>query len=231
MNFDAFDCLTFDCYGTLIDWEVGILGGLRPILAAHSVPMDDEAVLTLFGRIESSIEADRYLPYREILSKVVDSFGRELGFEASDSECRSLAESIRDWPTFADTVAALTALKSRYRLAIISNIDDDLFAYSAPKLAVEFDEIVTAQQVGAYKPSAENFSVAFRRLGYGPDRILHVAQSLYHDIAPARQLGLSCVWVNRRAGKAGSGATAPSTAEPDLEVPDLNTLADLMDLA
>ena len=200
-------------------------------MAAHGLSIDDQAILTLFGNVESSVEADRYLPYREVLSKVVDEFGRELDFQPSEAERHSLAESIRDWPTFTDTVPALAALKGRYRLAIISNIDDDLFGYSAPKLTVDFDEVVTAQQVGAYKPSPENFSVAFRRLGYGPDRILHVAQSLYHDIAPARQLGLSCVWVNRRAGKVGSGATAPTTAEPDLEVPDLNTLTELMGLA
>jgi len=230
VNFDSFQCLTFDCYGTLIDWESGILTGFRPILNGHGVALDDEEVLALFGEIESAIEAEGYRPYREILGDVVDGFGEALGFAPSGPERDSLAESIRDWPPFADTVAALAALKSRYRLAVISNIDDDLFAHSAQKLGVDFDEVVTAQQVGSYKPSLENFSVAFGRLGHGPEGILHVAQSLYHDIGPARKLGLSCVWVNRRAGKTGSGATAPASAEPDLEVPDLETLTLLMGL-
>ena len=230
MNFDAFDCITFDCYGTLIDWESGILSALRPVLTDHGVTVEDEEVLALFGTIESSVEAAGYRPYREILCEVVRGFGEALGFMPSGPERESLAESIRDWPLFADTADALGALKKRYRLAVVSNIDDDLFAHSAHKLGVDFDEVVTAQQVGSYKPSLEHFSVAFGRLGHGPERILHVAQSLYHDIGPARELGLSCVWVNRRVGKAGAGATAPATAEPDLEVPDLETLTMLMGL-
>ncbi len=230
MRFDAFDWLTFDCYGTLIDWESGILSALQPLLAGHGVTIDDDEVLSLFGKVESSVEAERYRPYREILCEVVDGFGEALGFTPSGSERESLAESVREWPPFADSVDALAALKSRYRLAVISNIDDDLFAHSAQKFGVDFDEVVTAQQVGSYKPSLENFSVAFGRLGQGPEGILHVAQSLYHDIGPARELGLSCVWVNRRVGKMGSGATAPASAEPDLEVPDLETLTLLMGL-
>ncbi len=231
MNFEAFDCITFDCYGTLIDWESGILAALQSILVDHGVTRDDEKVLALFGRIESSVEAEGYRPYREILGEVVEGFGDALGFTPSATERDSLAESIRDWIPFPDTVEVLATLKSRYRLAVISNIDDDLFEHSAGKLGVDFDEVVTAQQVGAYKPSHENFSVAFDRLGHGPEGILHVAQSLYHDIGPARELGLSCVWVNRRAGKTGAGATAPASAEPDLEVPDLETLTGLMGLA
>ena len=231
MNFDAFDSLTFDCYGTLIDWESGIISALQPILVSHGLTVEDEEVLTIFGRLESAVEAEEYRPYREILAAVVDDFGEALGFRPSAEERESLAESISEWPLFGDTVDALQALKSRYRLAVISNIDDDLFAHSAQGLAVEFDEVVTAQQVGSYKPSPENFSAAFERLGHGPEGILHVAQSLYHDIGPARELGLACVWVNRRAGKTSSGATAAAKAEPDLEVPDLETLTMLMGLA
>ena len=230
MNFDAFKSLTFDCYGTLIDWESGIIAALQPILVGHGLTVEDEEVLAIFGRIEAAVEADEYRTYRNILADVVDDFGKALGFKPSAEERGSLAESIKEWPPFEDSVEALQALKSRYRLAVISNIDDDLFAHSARKLGVEFDEVVTAQQVGSYKPSLDNFSAAFERLGYGPDRILHVAQSLYHDIVPARELGLRCVWVNRRSGKTGAGATAQASAEPDLEVPDLETLAMLMGL-
>ena len=231
MNFEAFSCLTFDCYGTLIDWESGILGAMRPILDAHGVAIDDEDALEVFGRAESAAESGTYRPYRQVLSDVVRGFGEALGFEPSEEERSSLANSIGDWAPFEDTVDALMALRGRYRLAIISNIDDDLFAKSAPKLGVDFDEIVTAQQVGAYKPSLQNFSMAFERLGHDPSAVLHVAQSLHHDIAPARELGLACVWVNRRAGRRGTGATAPATARPDLEVPDLQTLVKLMGLA
>ena len=230
MNFDAFDSLTFDCYGTLIDWESGIIAALQPILVGHGLTVDDEKLLASFGRSEAAVEASEYRTYRDILADVVGELGQALGFKPSAVERASLAESIREWPPFGDSVEALQALAGRYRLAVISNIDDDLFAHSARKLGVEFDEVVTAQQVGSYKPSLDSFSTAFERLGYGPDRILHVAQSLYHDIAPARELGLSCVWVNRRAGKTGSGATTQASAEPDLEVPDLDTLAMLMGL-
>ena len=156
--------------------------------------------------------------------------GRPLGFQPSAGERTALAESVEDWPPFDDTVAALKSFAGRYRLAVISNIDDDLFRASRARLGVEFDEVVTAEQVGSYKPSLKNFQVAFERLGHGPDGILHVAQSLYHDIAPARALGLSSVWVNRRAEKTGPGATARATVQPDLEVPDLMALSTLMGL-
>ena len=232
MNFDAFDCLTFDCYGTLIDWESGILDALQPILAGHGLTVKDEGVLTIFGELESAVEAKTYRLYRKVLAEVVDDMGKTLGFKPSAEERDSLAESIKEWPTFADTVDALEALKGSYRLAVISNIDDDLFGQSAQKLGVEFDEVVTAQQVRSYKPSSVNFSTAFQRLGHGPDGILHVAQSLYHDIGPARELGLSCVWVNRRAGKMGPGATTMTRGvEPDLEVANLKALTMLMGLS
>jgi 2-haloacid dehalogenase len=222
--------LTFDCYGTLIDWEAGILMAMRPILEEHGKCPPDEEVLGLFGTLEARIESSGYRPYREVLAGVVDGFGETLGFEPSAGERTALAESVENWPPFADTVVALRAFGGKYRLAVISNIDDDLFQASSARLGVEFDEVVTAEQVGCYKPSLKNFQVAFERLGHGPDGILHVAQSLYHDIAPARALGLRNVWVNRRAEKKGPGATSGATAKPDLEVPDLMALSSLMGL-
>ena len=133
-----------------------------------------------------------------------------------------------DWPAFPDSAPALLALHNRYKLAIISNIDDDLFAMSAPRLGVQFDWIITAQQAQSYKPALHNFQMAMARIGVPPRHILHVAQSLYHDIAPARSLGLSTVWVNRRQAQPGWGATPPAQAQPDAEVPDLRTLAEQM---
>jgi len=152
------------------------------------------------------------------------------GFTPSEAELATFSQSVKDWPAFPDSARALGALKTKYQLAIISNIDDDLFAYSAQRLQVPFDWVITARQARSYKPSLNNFRVAFERMGVPQNRILHVAQSLFHDIAPAKALGLATVWVNRRHDKAGFGATPPAEARPDLEVPDLQTLAVRMGL-
>jgi 2-haloacid dehalogenase len=220
---------TFDCYGTLIDWESGIISGLRPVLASHGVEASDEEILALHAetehRLQSSSEPGSYVKYREVLREEVREAGRRWGFEPDPSEVGALADSLRHWQPFPDTVEALRRLKGRYRLAIISNVDDGLFALTACRLEVEFDWIVTAEQAGTYKPSTNNFEVAMNRMGVAPERLLHAAESLFHDVVPARELGLSTVWVHRRAGKEGFGATPPADAEPDFVVPDLETLA------
>jgi len=136
---------------------------------------------------------------------------------------------VKDWPAFPDSTRALQALKKKYKLAILSNIDDDLIAFSVQRLG-QFDWIITAQQAKSYKPSLNNFYLALERIGVPKNKILHVAQSLFHDIAPAKALGLSTVWINRRHNKAGFGATPPAQAQPDLQVPDLQTLAVTMGL-
>jgi 2-haloacid dehalogenase len=156
---------------------------------------------------------------------VLERLGARLGFVPTAEELQRFSISVKNWPAFSDSASALQALRRRYRLAIISNIDDDLFAFSAERLQVKFDWIITAKQVKSYKPSLNNFRLAFERIGVPQKRILHVAQSLFHDIAPANLLGLSTVWVNRRHNKEGSGATPVAQARPDLEVPDLRTLA------
>ncbi|MDO8476652.1 MAG: haloacid dehalogenase type II [Candidatus Rokubacteria bacterium] len=227
IDFASKQVLSFDCYGTLIDWETGILAALRPILSRHGVTVDADRMLTLYGEIESTAEHGPYRPYREVLTAVVSELGTRLGITISGADAARFADSVGDWPPFADTRAALAALKHRFRLAIISNVDDDLFARTNQQLGVEFDWIVTAQQVGSYKPSPNNFHHALARFGLPKAAILHVAQSLFHDHVPAKQLGLDTVWLNRRHGKAGFGATPPATARPDLEVPDLATLARL----
>jgi len=227
IDFSSFEALTFDCYGTLVDWERGILDALRPTLRAHDVEAEDEEILERFGRLEPTVQAERFRPYREVLGEVARRFGGELGFRPTEAEVDAFAGSVGAWPPFPDTVAALQELSRRYRLAIVSNVDDDLFADTARGLGVTFAEVVTAQQVGAYKPAPRHFDEVLRRLALPRQRVLHVAQSLFHDIAPARDLGFTCVWVNRRAGRPGGGATAPSDAVPDLEVPDLRTLVAL----
>jgi 2-haloacid dehalogenase len=226
LDFHRFRVLTFDCYGTLIDWESGILAALRPLMAAHGKSLADEKLLELYGELEAEAEGGEYQSYRKILEAVAYGVGRRLGFEASEQEARSLPESLKNWQPFPDTVAALRKLKSRYKLAIVSNTDDDLFADTARLLKVPFDWVITAQQAGSYKPSERNFRLALERIALPPDAVLHCAQSIYHDIVPARALGLATVWVNRRGAK-GGGATKAARGQPDLEVPDLKTLAEM----
>ncbi|HEY8290915.1 MAG TPA: haloacid dehalogenase type II [Thermomicrobiales bacterium] len=227
LDFDRFTHLTFDCYGTLIDWERGILAALRPVLDHHGIALSDDAALEHFGAYESAAERGPYRRYLDVLATVMDGFGARFGFMPSADERAALAASVGDWPPFPDTVEALQSLGRRFRLVILSNIDDDLFAGSAKHLGVAFAAVITAEQVGSYKPDPRNFRALIERLDVAPDRILHVAQSLFHDIAPANALGLTTVWVNRRHDRPGSGATPPATARPDLEVPDMRTLAQL----
>ena len=228
MKLSSFEVLTFDCYGTLIDWESGILEAVQRVLVAHGRELPPAEILEHFARFESSIQAGPYRTYRDVLSRVVDEFGRALGFVPCPGERASLPESVARWSPFDDTVDALRILASRYRLAVISNVDDDLFAFSQGRLGVEFDEVVTAQQVGSYKPDARNFELVLRRLALPTDAILHVAQSLFHDVAPAKRLGFATVHVNRVSPHGGSGATMPVSARPDLEVPDLRSLAEMV---
>src|SRR5262249_7477429 len=153
LDFSRFEILTFDCYGTLINWEAGLLPALHRVLSAHSKKMDDATLLKLYGDFEQRSEAGPFMSYRDVLASVVVQFCKELGFTASSKELGSLAHSLSAWDPWPDTVNALHQLKTRYQLAILSNIDDDLFASTQPKLQVEFDEVITAQQAQAYKPS------------------------------------------------------------------------------
>lgn len=226
LDFSKFEVLTFDCYGTLIDWESGILQSLKSIFIRHGVGLPESEILEKYAQFEACAEQGEYLKYRLILQSVVESFGKALGFIPSPEELRDFPDSLQNWPAFPDTVAALQTLAKRYRLGIISNIDDDLFAHTAKRLRVRFDWVITAEQVGAYKPSTKNFIYAFDKIGIAPARILHVAQSLYHDHVPAKKLGLATVWVNRRKGLPGRGATPPAKAHPNLEAPDLKTLVE-----
>lgn len=228
IQFDQFEALSFDCYGTLIDWESGIIPVLRQLVNAHQINMSDQQLLELFAELEPEAQSGDYKPYRQILREVVENMGKRLEFTPTETELNSLAESIQNWQPFPDTVAALNALKQKYKLVIISNIDDDLFAQTNPHLQIEFDHIITAQQAKSYKPSPHNFEFALEKTGIPSDKLLHIAQSIFHDIVTAKNLGLTTVWVNRRQGQEGSGATKPANAEPDLEVPDLKTLVSLI---
>lgn len=227
MDLTRFRALTFDCYGTLIDWETGLLRALRPVLERRAVHLADDSLLALFGELESPIQQGPFRRYREVLDETMGQLAHRLGFEPDPAEATALSRSLPDWEPFPDTVAALATLARRYDLGVISNVDDDLFAASARRLEAPFRWVVTAEQVGSYKPARANFERALDRIGLPRDRILHVAQSLYHDVEPAREMGLATVWVNRRAGRDGFGATPASAATPDLVVPDLASLAAL----
>jgi 2-haloacid dehalogenase len=225
LDFTGFEVLTFDCYGTLIDWEAGILAGLRGVLAPRGIEQADDSLLERYARHEAALESGAYLRYREILALALRGVCAELGAAPTDDEAAAFGGSVGEWPAFPDSAEALARLARRFRLAVITNCDDDLFAASNRRLGVTFDWIITAQQVGAYKPSRRNFEVAFERIGVARERILHVAQSLFHDHVPARELGLTTVWIDRRHDRPGSGATPPSVATPDLTAPDMATFA------
>jgi 2-haloacid dehalogenase len=224
-----YKALTFDCYGTLIDWESGILQALAPLRRAAERQFSDNDVLERYARAESRVQAREYKRYRAVLKEVALEMAEFLKVGPGPRDDNAIADSIGTWEPFPDTVDALGTLGNHYRLAIVSNIDDELFELSAKHLEVPFDFVITSEQVGSYKPSHNNFNRAVERTGLPKDRILHVAQSLYHDIKPASEIGLATVWVNRRKGRAGSGATHPAEATPTLEVPDLATLARLVE--
>lgn len=231
MNLSTFKVLTFDCYGTLIDWESAIGGILSRWAARRGVRLTDEELLTAFADAEQ--RAERAHPdwlYPAILRSVMSTLAQRYNVTLVSSDGDMLAESVGEWLPFPDTIAALRQLKLRHKLVIISNVDRASFARTQKQLGVEFDLVVTAEDVGAYKPDLRPFRRALELLaqqGIDPSAVLHVAQSLYHDHAPAKRLGLSTVWINRRLGKPGWGATpAPAgNVMPDLS---LKSLAELV---
>ena len=224
LPFSRYRYLTFDCYGTLIDWETGILSALRPIVRSHHKSIDDSRLLELYGDLEMRAEQP-YQSYKDVLKAVVRGFGGALGFVPSLAEQESLPESLISWEPWADTVESLKKLKAHYKLAIVSNVDDDLFAKTAAKLGVAFDQVITAEQARCYKPGKQIFELALQRIAVDPSHVLHVGQSIYHDVIPAKGFGLDTVWVNRASARPGVGAVKAATAMPNLEVPDLATLA------
>jgi 2-haloacid dehalogenase len=225
IDFTDVDALTFDCYGTLIDWEAGLTAAFRSVLDAHGITHNAEDVLTRYARHEAAAEGGPYLTYAEVLAAGLRGVAAELGFEPTADEIRAFSRSVEGWPAFHDSTEALRRLRPRFRLGVLTNCDDDLFAASNRRLGVDFDWIVTAQQVGSYKPDERNFHVMLERLGLPPERIVHVAQSLYHDHAPAKRLGLTTVWIDRRHDRPGSGATPPADAWPDATYPDMASFA------
>jgi len=231
--------VTFDCFGTLIDWERGIVDALRPILVARGVRVDEQELLALFSRFEGDAEAAanvEYRTYREVLTEVMAGFAQHYDLSLSAVEEDALADSLPAWPVFPDTVAALRKLKRMVRVGVLSNIDDDLFAATRGKLGIDLDCVVTAQLCKSYKPAEKHWRVMRALTSLPKEKVLHVAESRFHDIVPAKGMGYSTVWVNRRGGKSGGGASEGDReilaweATADLEVPDVETLARLFQM-
>jgi 2-haloacid dehalogenase len=225
IDYGRFEAITFDCYGTLIDWEAGLTAAFQPVFRARGTAFDQDAVLERFAVHEEATEAGPYRRYRDVLAIALRGVSVDFGIEPTADEIDAFSSSVGDWPAFTDTPAALARLRERFRLGIITNCDDDLFAASLPKLGTDFEWVITAQQVGSYKPDERNFEAAFARIGLPRDRILHTAQSLFHDHAPAQRLGMTSVWIDRRGDRAGSGATPHSEAAPDATFPDMASFA------
>lgn len=229
-----FSTLVFDCYGTLIDWERGIVDELRPWADEHGLEVTDEELLEAFADAEAASERENpETPYPEILEDVFRRLTDRWSVPFRREAARNFGRSVGRWPAFPDSPEALQYLQRHYHLVILSNVDHASFARSEEKLGISFDRVITAEDIGSYKPDPANFRYALddlkRTLGVAPSRILHTAQSLFHDIVPAKRAGLRTMWVNRRKGREGWGATPPpqGEAEPDVEVSSLAEFVEL----
>lgn len=211
MRLTDFKALTFDCYGTLIDWESGMVAALRPLTGRASRQLTRDEILEAHARHESFQQAQTpAMPYRDLLAIVHKRLAEDWGVAATWDECVAYGRSVGDWPAFPDSVEALRYLKQHFRLVILSNVDNASFARSNIRLDVAFDAICTAEDVGSYKPSQRNFAYMLKRLeglGVTSGQTLHVAESLFHDHAPANVAGLSSCWIYRRHAQQGFGAT------------------------
>jgi 2-haloalkanoic acid dehalogenase type II len=216
-DFDRFEAMSFDCYGTLIDWETGIANALRPWAQRNGLALDDQALIAAHGRHETHVQDD--MPgalYPLVLGETLRRVGADLDVPVTDADAATYGASVKDWPAFPDTAAALSRLATRFKLIILSNIDRASFAASNPRLGVTFDAIITAEDVGSYKPQTGHFDRLFAEIGHlgvGRDQLVHVAESLFHDHEPAAALGLPSVWIHRRHDKGGTGATATPSGE------------------
>jgi putative hydrolase of the HAD superfamily len=218
MRLSDFKALTFDCYGTLIDWESGMVEALSPLTSRMATPLARNAVLEAHARHEAAQEVQTPgKPYRELLAVVYKRLAEEWGVAAPWSDCIAYGRSIGDWPAFPDSADALRYLKQHYKLVILSNVDNESFSLSNRKLGVAFDAIYTAEDIGSYKPSRANFTYMLRNLetlGVGREDIVHTAESLFHDHKPANDLGLASCWIWRRHNDEGFGATMNPGAMP-----------------
>jgi 2-haloacid dehalogenase len=228
-----FDALSFDCYGTLIDWDTGIAAVLRRWADTQGLPASDEQLLTAYATHEAQAQAEHPTDrYPGILARVMRGLGTQFGAPVSDADAESLAVSVPDWPAFPDSAEALDRLSRRYQLLILSNVDRASFAGTNQRLGVTFTSILTAEDIGSYKPSARNFEALVRevrRLGVAEGKLLHVAQSLFHDHVPAKAAGLPTVWIDRRHDRPGGDATSRPDVTPDWTFTSMAAFADAAD--
>jgi 2-haloacid dehalogenase len=211
-EYGDFDVLSFDCYGTLIDSNGGIVAAARfqlgDALAGHS----DDEVIDAFDAAEAGAMVP-YKTYREVLALSLRGLGERLGVAVGGAQAAGFGTSVGQWPAFPDSGDALRLLQERFELAVITNCDDDLFAQSERRLGIAFEHVITAQEAGSYKPDHHNFELAFERIGRPRQRILHVAQGLFSDHVPAKELGLTTVWIDRDQGSRGSWPEAEALAD------------------
>ncbi|HMK67428.1 MAG TPA: haloacid dehalogenase type II [Stellaceae bacterium] len=232
MKFSEFRVLEFDCYGTLIDWETGILEVLRPWARASGRTISDGEILRAFAEAEARAEA--MMPserYPRVLAATYHALGRKLDLPTTEADAQAFGASAGNWPAFPDTASSLRYLKQHHQLVVLSNVDRATFARTSEQFGVEFDRVITAEEIGSYKPDLRNFEYAIRtiaKMSVTPDRILHISESLFHDIGPAKTLGLRAVWINRRVDRSGAGPTLPKPgATPDLVVSSLAEFVEL----
>jgi 2-haloacid dehalogenase len=232
MKLTEFKALTFDCYGTLIDWESGIIEALKPLTGKAARALTRDAILEAHARHESAQQLQTPAKlYRDLLAVVYRRLAEEWSVKASWAECVAYGRSIETWPAFADSAAALQYLKQRHRLVILSNVDNESFAASNKKLVVDFDAVYTAEDIGSYKPSDRNFDYMLEKLktlGIEKHEILHTAESIFHDHVPANKHGLASCWIHRRHDQKGFGATMSPGKMPKVGF-RFNSMADLVE--
>lgn len=221
MKLTDFKALTFDCYGTLIDWESGMIDGLKPLTDRVARGLSRNEILEAHARHEASQQ--KWTPeklYRDLLPIVYKRLAEEWGVVVTGEECIAYGESVKDWPAFADSADALRYLKQHYKLIILSNVDNKSFSFSNKKLGVDFDAIYTAEDIGSYKPSARNFDYMLEKLatlGVRKEQVLHTAESMFHDHVPANRVGLASCWIYRRHADQGFGATMHPGDMPNVD--------------
>lgn len=223
MPFENKTFVTFDCYGTLIDWEGGIRDALARIAAERGLPLALDGISGRYITHELAVQAEQYLKYHEVLQLAAKRLLAAEGFTLSDADARTFADSIYDWQPFPETHDALAALQAKgYRLVILSNIDNAILTRSIQHMGIAFDGVVTAEEIGSYKPNHGHWRTMLQRYGAARADVLHVAASYEHDIIPARDQGFDCIWINRH------GLPLPGPQRPDLEFRDLRPLPDAL---
>ncbi|MBL4646239.1 MAG: haloacid dehalogenase type II [Hyphomicrobiales bacterium] len=231
MKLTDFKALTFDCYGTLIDWESGMIEGLKPLTSRLEKSLSRDQILQAHARHESSQQ--KWTPgkrYCELLPIVYKRLAEEWGLSTSSEECAAYGRSVKLWPAFADSAGALQYLKKHFKLIILSNVDNESFAGSNERLQVGFDAIYTAEDVGSYKPSDRNFEYMLDKLealGLEKSDVLHTAESMFHDHVPGKRHGLASCWIYRRHEQKGFGATMNPGDLPDVDF-QFDSMADLV---